>query len=301
VTLDPVPVLSISRRSAWPRCSPGDQYGRVIGRVSFDRVSVLETQFSRPALVPRHCHEYPHFFHVLSGGFEVGITSRNNALCLGDTVFHEAGEVHSGRVLTEGSRGFVVELSDYPNLRPPAKTVDGYSRRTRISSLLAQIYRESRTADAAQHFAVEGLALLVIAALQREAEPSSSQPPGWMSRAKQLLQDSPGKTHTTAELSRLLSVDGKEITIAFRQYLHCTPAEYQRAQRLDAVRKYLAETDHSIGRVAAETGFCDQAYMCHEFKRAMNCTPSQYRRLMSRRCPARSGSADASQPWAKDC
>jgi transcriptional regulator GlxA family with amidase domain len=78
-------------------------------------------------------------------------------------------------------------------------------------------------------------------------------------------------------------VGQNEILLSFRKYLGCTPAEYQRMQRLEVARRYLAESNYSIARVAAETGFCDQAYLCHEFKRVMNCTPFQYRALFRSR------------------
>jgi len=277
VAVESVPILS----------SQGDRCGQIVSRVAFDRIAVMETRFVKAAAVPRHHHEFPHFLHVLHGGFEVGVSagaaSRTNALGFGDAIFHEAGEVHSGQVVTHGGRGFVVELNDCRDLHPPVRETDGYRRRTRISSLLTQIYRESRINDSAQRFAMEGLALLVMAALRREAEPCAAQPPAWMGRARQVLRDTACGTHTIADLSHALGVDGKEITIAFRKYLRCTPAEYQRTQRLEMACTLLATTNHAIGRIAADTGFCDQAYMCHEFKRTMNCTPTQYRTLMSKR------------------
>jgi len=275
----------ILKTDSIPIYSPqGDYCGKVSGCLSFDRISILETEFSRPTVVPRHRHEHPHFVMVLNGGFEFNaVTGRSNSLSLGEAIFQEAGAVHSGQVFTSSGHGFSVELTQNQNLHPCAGGIEGFSRRTRISSLLTQIYRESRMQDSAQRFAIEGLVLLVLATLLREAEPSASQPPEWIRRATQLLEDSACENHTMDDLSRILGVDQKEIAASFRKYLQCTPAEYQRTQRLEVARRYLAESDYSVARVAAETGFCDQAYLCHEFKRVMNCTPSQYRSLFRSR------------------
>lgn len=274
------------KTSSIPIFSPQGEYcGVVSGCLSFDRISVLETQFSKPTAVPLHRHENPHFVLVLKGGFEVNAAGRSNSLSLGDAIFQEAGVIHSGQVFTNAGRGFAIELTENENLHPPTGGIEGYSRRTRISSLLTQIYRESRIQDGAQRFAIEGLVLLVLATLLREAEPAGSEPPQWISRATQLLEDSSCENHTMDELSRILGVGQKEIATSFRKYLQCTPAEYQRTQRLEVARRYLAESNYSIARIAAETGFCDQAYLCHEFKRVMNCTPSQYRALFQRRKP----------------
>jgi len=121
----------------------------------------------------------------------------------------------------------------------------------------------------------------VQAALLREAEPAPAEPPQWIHRATELLRDS--ACQTMEELSCELCVDQKEISACFRKYLRCTPSEYQRTQQLEVARKYLVESNFSIARVANEAGFCDQAYFCHKFKRAMNCTPSQYRSAFQRR------------------
>ena len=267
-----------------PIFSPqGELCGTVFGYQSYDQLFVMETRFAKPTVVPRHRHENPHFVLVLGGGFEFDVAGGATHLSSGEAIFQEAGLLHEGRVFTGAGRGFVVELTGRQELHAPSRGLERYSRQTRIPALLAQICRESRIQDQAQRLAIEGLLLLVLAALLREAEPAAAGPPQWIDRATQLLRDSACENHTIYELSRELGVDQKEISACFRKYLQCTPSEYQRTQRLEIARKYLVESNFSIARVAAETGFCDQAYFCHEFKRAMNCTPSQYRSLFQRR------------------
>lgn len=268
----------------FPIFSPqGELCGSVFGYQSYDQLFLMETRFAKPTPVPRHRHENPHFVLVLGGGFEFDVVGAANHLSPGEVIFQEAGLLHHGRVFTSEGRGFVVELTRRQELHAPSKALERYSRQTRIPALLAQIYRESRIQDQAQRLAVEGLLLLVLAALLREAEPAPVGPPQWIDRATQLLRDSACESHTMDELSRKLGVDQKEISACFRKYLQCTPSEYQRTQRLEIARKYLVESNFSIARVATETGFCDQAYFCHQFKRAMNCTPSEYRSLFQRR------------------
>ena len=270
--------------NSFPIFSPqGELWGTVLGYQSYDQLFLMETRFTKPTVVPRHRHENPHFMLVLGGGFECDVAAAANHLSPGEAIFQEAGLLHRGRILTDVGCALVVEVTGRHELHPPSKGLERFSRQTRIPALLAQIYRESRIQDQAQCLAIEGLLLLVLAALLREAEPAAVGAPHWIDRATQLLRDSACENHTMDELSRELGVDQKEISACFRKYLQCTPSEYQRAQRLEIARKYLAESNFSIARVAAETGFCDQAYFCHEFKRAMNCTPSEYRSLFQRR------------------
>ena len=267
-----------------PIFSPqGELWGTVLGYQSYDQLFLMETRFTKPTVVPRHRHANPHFMLVLGGGFETDVADAEHHLSPGEAIFHEAGLMHRGRILTDGGRALVVELTRRQELPAHSRGLECYSRHTRIPSLLAQIYRESRIQDQAQRLAIEGLLLLVLAALLREAEPAAAGAPQWIDRAAELLRDSACESHTMDELSRELGVDQKEISACFRKYLQCTPSEYQRTQRLEIARKYLADSNFSIARVASETGFCDQAYFCHEFKRTMNCTPSEYRSLFQRR------------------
>jgi hypothetical protein len=106
----------------------------------------------------------------------------------------------------------VVELTGRQELHAPLRRLEHYSRQTRIPALLAQICRESRIQDKAQRLAIEGLHLLVLAALLREAEPAPAGPPQWIHHATQLLRDSACENHTMDELSRELGVDPKEIS-----------------------------------------------------------------------------------------
>lgn len=120
----------------------------------------------------------------------------------------------------------------------------------------------------------------LVAALMREAtDAAATQPPQWLKQARELLHDTSSEKHTMAALSALVGVDQKAIMRGFRRFLHTTPAEYQRSLRIDSARRSLAETSRSIAQVAADAGFCDQAYFTHQFKRAYDCSPAHYRRL----------------------
>ncbi len=257
----------------------GDYCGRIFSRASFAGVATVETLFTSPTAVPRHRHEFPHLLLVIRGAFEVAVEGRRTELSTGDAIFHEPAQIHSGQVWSSGARGFTVELTAYPNLTRAIKGCAVYERRTNISALLAQLYRETQTEDLGREFAVEGLQLQVVAALMRQSAVRAAQPPRWLECAKQFLHDTPCERHTMAELSVVLGIDQKEIVSGFRKFLHATPAEYQRTLRIALARRALAETTCSIAQIAAETGFCDQAYFSNQFKRVLNCTPAQYRRL----------------------
>lgn len=73
--------------------------------------------------------------------------------------------------------------------------------------------------------------------------------------------------------------------IYFHNFFLCatgqTPHEYLLTKRLSNVKLLLTTTDKSFSEIAADCGFSSQAYMTYVFKRAMSCTPMQYKRKMS--------------------
>ena len=261
--------------------SPRGEYcGDVTARASFTGVSMVETRFARPTPVPRHRHEHAHLLLVVRGAFGICVKGRRTQLTHGEAIFHEPSEIHSGEVSSADARGFTVELTGHPNLAHLDSKGSSHGRRTKIATLLAQLYRETQIKDVAQSFAVEGLQLQLVAALMRDgAAGAATQPPPWLKQARDLLHDTSSENHTMAELSAVIGVDQKAIVRGFRKFLHTTPAEYQRSLRIDTARRSLAETSRPIAQVAADAGFCDQAYFTHQFKRACNCSPAQYRRL----------------------
>jgi AraC-like DNA-binding protein len=64
----------------------------------------------------------------------------------------------------------------------------------------------------------------------------------------------------------------------FRELLRMTPTEYLLSWRIEAARKQLIETQHSLARIAAECGFADQSHFTKRFRRNTGLTPLAYRK-----------------------
>ncbi|TWP33886.1 helix-turn-helix transcriptional regulator [Leekyejoonella antrihumi] len=64
-----------------------------------------------------------------------------------------------------------------------------------------------------------------------------------------------------------------------RRYVGVTPAAMIRRRRLqEAAARLRAEPDTDLAGLAAELGYADQAHLAGEFRRALDFTPSSYRR-----------------------
>ncbi len=84
------------------------------------------------------------------------------------------------------------------------------------------------------------------------------------------------------EISQVASQVGlsvSQLNRRFRTVYQMTPSEYLQRVRVHEASRLLAETDFTIGKVALDTGFYDQAHLTRTFRRWMGMPPSEFRRL----------------------
>ncbi len=78
-------------------------------------------------------------------------------------------------------------------------------------------------------------------------------------------------------LARLAGVKPHQFGRAFKRRAGQTPHHYVLHRRMDAARRLLQDTDHSIADIAYATGFASQSHMTTTFKREYGATPAQLR------------------------
>jgi AraC-like DNA-binding protein len=106
------------------------------------------------------------------------------------------------------------------------------------------------------------------------ALPSAEQVAG---RARELLDADPARTVSVAAVAELLGVSTAHLVRSFTRTLGIPPHQYVIGRRLDLARRRLLAGE-SIGHVATETGFYDQAHLTRHFKRLLATTPGRYQR-----------------------
>lgn len=72
----------------------------------------------------------------------------------------------------------------------------------------------------------------------------------------------------------------QHLTRLFRKELGSTVAEYLNAQRIDAGKKLLVETELSIGTIAKQAGYNSLNAFVYNFRRFEGVTPTAYRELL---------------------
>ena len=81
-----------------------------------------------------------------------------------------------------------------------------------------------------------------------------------------------------AEVGRLTGLSTKRMIGLFRAEIGLTPKAYARVRRLQAALRQLGAGAAGGARIAADTGYFDQAHFVREFRSFTAMTPTQYRR-----------------------
>jgi AraC family transcriptional regulator len=110
--------------------------------------------------------------------------------------------------------------------------------------------------------------------------PAPADPPAWLGRVKEALDDEPEAAVTVHELARMAGVHPVSVSRSFRRHYGHTITEYRRRARLRRAAASIARSRVSLSRTAHEAGYADHAHLCREFRRAIGLTPSEFRAVL---------------------
>ncbi|HZE37497.1 MAG TPA: AraC family transcriptional regulator [Stackebrandtia sp.] len=129
--------------------------------------------------------------------------------------------------------------------------------------------------------AAEARLVLVLERLRRHLRRSDAPPtvpdPASAARLRDLLDDRVVDGVTLAEASALLHHHPAHLVRAFGGRFGMSPHQYLIGRRVDLARRLLLDGVPSA-RVAARTGFFDQAHLTRHFRRVLGTTPSRFAR-----------------------
>lgn len=149
--------------------------------------------------------------------------------------------------------------------RPPAGAMLALLRALRRTGTTRSAGLENRIAD-------------VLGAVPNE-EPVTGEPPLWLRRVKEALDDQLPRSPSVTELARLADAHPVSVCRAFRRHFGMSLTEYRRRERLRRAAIGLEERDQPLSRIAHASGYADHPHLTREFRQATGVTPSGYRRL----------------------
>jgi AraC family transcriptional regulator len=241
----------------------------------------FETQYAPRTRLPRHTHELPYFFFVLSGSLTEVAQGRARPCAPGTVIFNPPGINHHDEIGGRGARCFIVQLAREWSTGhldgrhdPEWVTLSG----DLVPSLAMQLRREAQSWEVTSSLVVEGILLLLTAdALRTNRAQGVRVPPPWVARAAEHLDAHFTSPPTIRELACDAGVHPAYFARSFRSAFGCTPGAYARLRRLLWARQQVTG-GRALIEIALSAGFADQAHFSREFKRGFGITPSEYRR-----------------------
>jgi AraC family transcriptional regulator len=249
----------------------------------FDTLVLNEIVYPAGLKIGWHSHELAAFALTLRGSSTEAFTSSRFDHTEDGLLLRPAGERHWDSIGHQGAKCFVLELNsswidDLPQVRPVLLR-PSFHRLGMLTILAQRAYCEWLQEDSASQIAIPALALEMAAYLIRGSEPrKTGQPPAWLRRVRQRLDDGFADTPTLAELARISGVHRTHLVRNFRRHYSVTIGEYLRRRRIDAACAMLTRPGESLTEIALAAGFANHAHFATVFKRITGFTPSDFRR-----------------------
>lgn len=175
-----------------------------------------------------------------------------------------------------GSYGVPIPTNPLPNAS--VATIDGADWQRAVASardLCAEIPDAGPDSMLLANAAVGTLVGLFVR--HRPSEPPPARRPAAVSSALDMIGHRFADNLSVADLAARAHLSPGHFRHVFRQEVGITPLQYLRRYRLYQARGLLADTELSVGQVAARTGFADPFYFSRAFKYEHGSSPSAYR------------------------
>jgi AraC-like DNA-binding protein len=103
-------------------------------------------------------------------------------------------------------------------------------------------------------------------------------PQVWTERMKQQINQTLGVNMSLENCFTGLGLSYRQLSRHFTSTTGVSPKQYQFNQRMETAKRYLTDTNWSITTIAMELGFSSSQYFSSSFRRAISCSPFQYRK-----------------------
>ncbi len=219
---------------------------------------------------PLHAHDHLQVSFVLAGEFVEELEGREYFACAGGRGYKPAGTRHQDSWGSDGVLIFTLRLWASQEQWEP-----GWTAACPPRDLPGLIRIFAQEADPGRR--EEAAADLLVATLPLDGVERA--PPAWLERARAAIHDAPEHISIAAAASEG-GVDPTHLSRMFRRFYAMPPSIYRRRVLLGRAACALARSHLPLARVAAETGFYDQAHLTRVMRSETGLTPAEARALL---------------------
>jgi AraC family transcriptional regulator len=264
------------------RLGAGQFHGHVVRSQEVGGFRLTEDVYPQNLRVPRHSHELAYLSFVVEGSYTECSESQTRECTPGTAIFHPASETHSDCFQRAGGHIFSVEIAHAWTKRLRDENCDTATPRTfdrgAVTMTASQLLREFREPDPFSTLAIEGLALQLLAQLDRCRRTSLPGPARWMKIVLDVLHNEFEQKLDLILIANRAGIHPVHLAREFRKHHRCTVGDYIRQVRTDAACQRLSRSDEPISEIALQTGFFDQSHLTRTLKTLTGYTPARYRK-----------------------
>lgn len=258
----------------------GEFYGLVPNKREIPALTLTEVVHTNRISVPKHSHELGHFQLLLDGSYLENCGGKSTSLSPMTISWHRPGITHKDEIGASGGRFFMIELQprSIESMRRFSKLPDDfYARNSQLVWLGCRLYHEFKNWQICSDLVAEGISLEMLGFTARKQLTRDKQPPAWLVRVVEKLNEEFTENFSTEDLATEANVHPVHLAAVFRQFQGETMGEYVQKLRVTYAAKLLLEREKPLVEIAYSSGFSDQSHFTRIFKRFVGFTPGAFR------------------------
>lgn len=255
-----------------------------------------------------HWHEEAEFFMLLEGEILFQVDTDYFPLRAGEAVFIESGDIHAAYVLNEETPCRFCALVFLPDLLASAQ-YDTIQQNTilplqekrqsfprhittsipwhqELLHHLGQMMETYSNKMPGFESFMKGTLLVMLSKIATEGRfenhsQSDDADTTKINRLKKVIlyiQDNYQEPIRTRDLSELIPMSEGQFCRFFKAMTRKTPVEYINSYRIRQAAELLQQSERKISDIALEVGFDNVSYFIKVFRKAMKCSPSEFRK-----------------------
>lgn len=259
--------------------SKGCYVGAKVRERTIGYITTSETVFPENYTSDWHCHEHPHFSHILSGGSQEIREKKADQQMAGTGLYYYPGIIHQNVHYRPGTRIFNLEIDDAffkaYNLAIPPESLMHESNTALNAGGLARILKEHYYNDACSQLSIDQLCISLI-----DTNPAVEKHyPGWAKQIPVVLNDLWDQPLSLADFAAQVAVHPVTLSKYFTRYFSCTLGEYFRKIKIEKALSLIRSNRFSLTEIAYKCGFADQAHFTKTFQQLIGMLPKQYKKI----------------------
>ncbi len=239
--------------------------------------------YENPILHPTRIMEEYDLIYILNGEWEIGIENKIYYLKPNDLIILPPNKLHKGispcSPKTKTMYIHVLPLNIKKDKLISINTLTNCAQKDGIRLIFENIITTFWSKNKVKDIKLQALFELLLCTINEISEYTDKNFSDIVNKALQLIYTNPKTFYTLPQMSKILSVSPKTLSIYFKKQTGFTFHNYLTETKLNNAKAQLIQfPEMKIKQVAKNFGFYDEFHFSRQFKKKFNISPSDYRK-----------------------